>query len=82
MSKLPSHVEDELLELLCPNAIVLRSKVSNGNILVKDGFLSKVKKENIDLLNKRKEEMRELQNKLKKCPVLHMKVKKENIGPT
>jgi len=59
---------------------VLRSKVPNENILVKDGLLSKVKEESIDLLNKRKEEMKELQNKFKKYPILHMKVKEENIG--
>jgi hypothetical protein len=69
MSRLPSHVEDELqaiLELLCPNAIMLRSKVLKENILVKDELLNKVKKENIDLLSRGKEETRELQNKLKK----------------
>jgi len=69
MFRLPSHVEDELqtiLELLCPNAIMLRSKVPKENILVKDELLNKVKEESIDLLSKGKEETRELQNKLKK----------------
>ncbi len=83
MSILPSHVEDELqtfLKLLCPNVIVLRSKVFKENILVKDELLNRVKKENIDLLNKGKEETRGLQNKLKKYPILHIKVKEENIG--
>ncbi len=50
MSRLPSHVEDELqafLELLCPSAIVLRSKVPKESILVKDELLSRVKEEHI-----------------------------------
>ncbi len=73
MSRLPSHVEDELqafLELLCPTAIVLRSKVFKESILVKDESLSKVKEESIDLFSKGKEETRELQSKLKKHVVL------------
>jgi hypothetical protein len=63
MSRLPSHVEDELqafLELLCPIAIVLRSKVFKESILVKDELLSKVKEESIDLPSKGKEETGEL----------------------
>jgi hypothetical protein len=36
------------------------------NILVKDELLNRVKKESINLPSKRKEETRELQNKLKK----------------
>jgi tRNA uridine 5-carbamoylmethylation protein Kti12 len=66
-------VEDELqafLELLCPTAIVLRSKVFKESILVKDESLSKVKEESIDLFSKGKEETRELQSKLKKHVVL------------
>jgi hypothetical protein len=54
--------------------------VFKENILVKDELLNRVKKENIDLLNKGKEETRGLQNKLKKYPILHIKVKEENIG--
>jgi len=83
MSRLPSHVEDELqafLKLFCPSAILLRSKVLKESILVKDELLSKVKKKTIDLLNKGKEETRELQSKLKKYPVFHIKVKEKNIG--
>jgi hypothetical protein len=73
MSRLPSHVEDELqafLELLCPSAIVLRSKVLKESILVKDELLSRVKEESINLPSKGKEETRELQSKLKKYLVL------------
>jgi hypothetical protein len=72
MSRLPSHVEDEFqtfLELLCPSAIMLRLKVPKENILVKDELLNIVKEEKIDLPNKRKEETKELQSKLKKCSV-------------
>jgi hypothetical protein len=53
MSRLPSHVEDELqafLELLCLSAIVLRSKVLKENILVKYELLSRVKEESINCL--------------------------------
>jgi hypothetical protein len=39
-----------------------------------------VKEENIYLFSKRKEETRELQRKLKKYPVLHIKVKENSIG--
>jgi hypothetical protein len=73
MSRLPSHVEDELqafLELLCPIAIVLRSKVSKESILVKDELFNKVKEESIDLPSKGNEETRKLQRKLKKYLVL------------
>jgi hypothetical protein len=69
MSRLPSHVEDELqaiIELLCPNAIMFISKVPKESILVKDELISKVKEENIDLPSKGKEETKELENKLKK----------------
>jgi len=47
MSRLPSHVEDELqtfLKLFCPNAILLRSKVPKESILVKDELHSRVLK--------------------------------------
>ncbi len=63
MSRLPSHVEDELqafLMLLCSIVIMLRSKVSKENILVKDELLGKVKEESIDLPSKGKEETKEL----------------------
>jgi hypothetical protein len=83
MSRLPSHVEDELqtfLKLLCPSAIMLRSKVPKENILIKDELPSRVKEENINLPNKSKEETRELQRKLKKYPILHIKVKEKSIG--
>jgi hypothetical protein len=56
-------VEDELeafLELFCPSAIMLRSKVPKESILVKNELLSRVKEENIDLPNKGKEETIEL----------------------
>jgi hypothetical protein len=82
MSRLPSHAEDEFrafLELLCPNAIVLRSKVPKESILIKDELPRKMKEESIDLPNKGKEETRELQNKLKKYRILHIKVKEDNI---
>jgi hypothetical protein len=39
-----------------------------------------MKEENIDLPSKGKEETRELQNKLKKYPISHIKVKEESIG--
>jgi len=83
MSRLTSHVEDELqsfLELLCPNVIMFRSKVLKENILVKDELLNKVKEESIDLLSKGKEETKKLQSKLKKYPILHIKVKEKSIG--
>jgi hypothetical protein len=76
-------VEDELqafFELLCPSAIVLKSKVLKENILVKVELLNKVKEESINLLSKGKEETKELQSKLKKYPVLQIQVKEENIG--
>jgi hypothetical protein len=82
MSRLLSHVEDEFqafLELLCPNAIVLRSKVPKENILIKDELLSKVKEENINLPIKVKEEIRKLQFVLKIYPILHIKMKEESI---
>jgi hypothetical protein len=63
MSRLPSHVEDELqalLKLPCPSAIVLTSKMPKESILVKDELLSKVKDESINLPSKRKEETRKL----------------------
>jgi len=50
------------------------------NILVKDELLNRVKNESINLPSKRKEETRELQNKLKKYWVLHIKMKEESIG--
>ncbi len=50
------------------------------NILIKDELFSKVKEESIDLLSKGKEETKELKNKLKKYPILHIKVEKKNIG--
>jgi hypothetical protein len=55
MSRLPSHVEDELqafLELFCLSAIVFRSKVLKESILVKDELLSRVKEESINCLAK------------------------------
>jgi len=63
MSRLPSHVEDELQafkKLLCPSAIMFRSKVIKESILIKAELPSRVKEENIDLPCKRKEETREL----------------------
>jgi hypothetical protein len=39
-----------------------------------------MKEESINLPSKRKEETRELQNKLKIYPILHIKMKEENIG--
>jgi heme exporter protein D len=83
MSRIPSHVEDELqaiIKLLCLNGIVLRSKVPKESILIKYELLSKVKEESIDLPNKGKEETGELQNKLKKYPILHVKAKEDSIG--
>jgi hypothetical protein len=59
MSRLPSHVEVEFqtfIELLCPSAIVLKSKVPKESILVKNELFSRMKEENIDLLSKGKEE--------------------------
>ncbi len=50
------------------------------NILVKDDLPSKVKEESIDLFNKRKEETKEVQRKLKKYPILHIKVNERSIG--
>jgi hypothetical protein len=81
MFRLPSHVEDEFrafLELLCLSAIVLRSKVPKESILVKNELLSRVKEESIDLHSKGKEETEELQSKLKKYLILHIKVKENN----
>jgi hypothetical protein len=54
---------------------MFRSKVPKENILVKDELPSRVKEESIDLPSKRKEETKELQRKLKKYPILHIKVK-------
>jgi hypothetical protein len=59
MSRLPSHVEVEFqtfIELLCPSAIVLKSKVPKESILVKNELFSRMKEENIDLFSKGKEE--------------------------
>ncbi len=56
MSKLPQHVEDELqafLELLCPNAIVLKSQMPNESIKISKIL---IKEEKIELLSKVKEE--------------------------
>jgi hypothetical protein len=39
-----------------------------------------VKEESIDLLNKGKEETKKLQRKLKKYPILQIKVKEKSIG--
>jgi MarR-like DNA-binding transcriptional regulator SgrR of sgrS sRNA len=83
MFRLLNHVEDKLqalLEFLCPNPILLESKVPKENILVKDELFSRMKEERIHLFNKRKEETKELQNKLKKYPILHIKMKEESIG--
>jgi len=73
MSRLPSHVEDEFqtfLKLLCPSAIMLKSKVPKESILMKNELLSRVKEESIDLPSKWKEETEELQSKLKTYLVL------------
>jgi hypothetical protein len=46
MSKLPNHVEDEFqafLKLICPTAIMLRSKVPKESILIKDKLFSRMK---------------------------------------
>jgi hypothetical protein len=59
---------------------VLRSKGPKESILLKDELFSKVTEGSIDLPIKGKEETRELQNKLKKYPILHIKVKEESIG--
>jgi hypothetical protein len=48
---------------------MLKLKVPNESILVKDELLNIVKEEKIDLPNKRKEETKELQSKLKKCSI-------------
>ncbi len=56
MSRLPQCVEDEFqtfLELLCLNAIVLKSQVPKESIEISSIL---VKKEKIQLLNKVKEE--------------------------
>jgi hypothetical protein len=56
MSRLPQHVEDELqafLELLCPNAIVLKSQMPNESIKISKIL---IKEEKIELLSKVKEE--------------------------
>ncbi len=56
MSKLPQHVEDELqafLELLCPNAIVLRSQMPKENIEISKIL---IKEKKIELLSKVKDE--------------------------
>jgi hypothetical protein len=54
--------------------------VPKENILVKDDLPSKVKEESIDLFNKRKEETKEVQRKLKKYPILQIKVNERSIG--
>jgi hypothetical protein len=66
MSRLPQYVEDELqknLELLCPNAVVLRSQVPKESIEVS---IILVKEEKIELLSKVKEETIKLFSKGKK----------------
>jgi len=62
MSRVPQHVEDELqtfLELLCPSGIVFRSHMPKESIKISSIL---IKKENIELLSKVKEEFIELPN--------------------
>ncbi len=83
MSKLPSHAEDEpraFLKLLCPNAIVLKSKVPKENILVKDELLSIMKEENIDLPSKGKRKPENYKTNGKNTQSCIWKWKKESIG--
>jgi hypothetical protein len=50
MSRLLNHVEDEFqafLKLLCPCAIMFRSKVPKESIIIKDELFSKMKKESL-----------------------------------
>ncbi len=65
MFRLPQHVEDEIqafLELLCPSAIVFKSQMLKESIKISNILL---KKENIELLSKMKEEIIRLPNKAK-----------------
>jgi hypothetical protein len=79
MSRPPQYVEDELfkkLELLCPNAVMLRSQVPKESIdisiiLVKEvkiELLSKVKEETIKLLNKGKKVLQIVKEEMLKLP--------------
>jgi hypothetical protein len=63
MFRLSQHVEDEFqafLELLCPGAIVLKSKMPKESIDISNTL---VKEKKIELLSKVKEEIIKLPNK-------------------